>query len=368
MLFSAYHEIQSPTTVDSAVWASLLPDEPACLVILRKTVLDIYAVGRAESSASSPRAQLRLISTTSLAEPVADIRAVSLRGRAARAAGAPAGVTALAMTLRDARVSIVGLDPATLRLRTLALVNLEEGGVGAGAGAARAKAPRAVPCSALALSCALRADPAGRALAFQPFDDQLCVIPFAGDDALDSWAGTAEDDDAVNVSVEGGGADGDDDGSGDARKLTRAILDPPYVIDLASIGNSLDGAGFGGGFGVTDMVFLHEKSGAAGGHAGAPAIALLLHPRMSSAARASSLSYTGVLVVLSLNAGKDSSLCLWQRDGLPTDVSGVHRYYFICVYVCARARHLTPRRRLSPPTHRRTHSSPCQLPRAVSSS
>jgi hypothetical protein len=343
-IFSAYHEIVSPTTVESAVWATLLPNEPAYLVLLRKTVLDIYAVGSAESvgSASEPRAQLRLISTTALAEPVADLRAIPLRGRAARAAGAPAGVSVLAMTLRDARVSVVGLDPATLRLRTLALVNLEVGGVGAGAGAARARAPRAVPCSALALSCALRVDPGGRALAFQPYDDQLCVIPFAGDDALDAWVGTAEDDD---VGVSAGGGDGgeeagggaDDDGSAEAKKLTRAILDPPYVIDLSSIGNSLDGAGFGGGFGVTDMAFLCDRGGAAGGHAGAPAIALLLHPRMSSAARASSLSYTGVLVVLSLNAGKDSNLILWQRDGLPSDVShrlGAHeRATRVCVLV-----------------------------------
>ena len=56
------------------------------------------------------------------------------------------------------------------------------------------------------------------------------------------------------------------------------------------------------------------------GYAGAPALALLLHPRMTSAARASSLSFTGVLVVLSLNAGKSSNLVLWQRDGLPADV------------------------------------------------
>jgi hypothetical protein len=245
--FSAYHELQSSTSVEACAWVPLLPGNVPQLVILRRSVIDVYEVGTAGVDAdagaaaeAAPSAQLRLLATFPLAEPAADLKGVVLRGRAARAAGGAgrASVGALLLSFRDARVSLIALDAGTLRLVTLAMLDFDERGVGAGAGGLRVRAPRAHPTSAMALSHAMRVDADGRAVAFQPVDDTIVVMPLASEDALelggDTWAGDA----AAPIAAGSGGG-------GATALLTRSVFERPFCIDLATLSGA-GGDGVGG--------------------------------------------------------------------------------------------------------------------------
>jgi hypothetical protein len=335
-MFTAYHEIQSATTVEASVWARLLPEGAPLLCVLRRTSVDVFSVG---ASQPQSRAQLRSVASFPLHEPACDMVAVPLSPRASAVAYGcvppPAGVQALLLTLRDARMALVALDPFSLRLRSLALLNLEEGGTGPGCSSTVARRLRMVPCSRMAQRGAARVDPSGRAAAWQPFDDQLVVVPLVGGGDSAGGGGLSAGEAAAGWAVEGavsgvGGGGGGGGGGGVApaaseaeasaalaaaqESLTRAVVGRPYVLDLATLGTGPDGRGYGGGNGVTDLAFL-----SGGGAAGAPLAALLLHPRVSSASRASALQLTGCLLGVSLSLTGGAPLVLWERDGLPTD-------------------------------------------------
>lgn len=339
MSLAVYHEVQAATTAERAVWASLLDGQAPQLCVLRKGVLDVYAVGSADGSGGGslpPRAQLRVLCSLTLHEPAADVVAVTLSGRAAAAVtrGVPR-IQALLLTLREARVAVVALDPFTLQLSVLALVNLEEGGLGPGCSSVTASKGRVLQSSALALSCELRVDPDGRCAAFQPYDDQLAVLPFVGDVVAgmggedDDWAGLdaeAEDDAAV-APVGGapvGGAPPDESARVSAKqdRFTRVVLRQPFVVGLEALEGAGGSAGSGaavagvaplsGGLGLTDIAFLH-------GFPVSPVAALLVHPRITSAARAASLMHTGALVAVTLDCTTRTALVQWRREGLPHD-------------------------------------------------
>lgn len=366
MSFTAHLPLGAATGVVAAAWARLLEGVPEThLVTARGEHIDCYALRRAaccpppassSSSLSLPSAsppalsrdagqddakqsvrhsgvgaQLQLVATAHVAARIESICAVRLTGSAAASVtGRRGGVNALLVTAKHAKASLLALDPFTMRLKTLAMLNFGADATGPGSWV-RGEATATQPSGLAALSVAI-ADPDSRVAAMMVYDDQLAVLPlrravegledvedadFGTDEALAVPASRREGSDDAGPRGENAplpAGDSAADGSSDAAAQavaamdaqTRAVFRRPYIVDTASLGP----AGLAGS--VRDAAFLH-------GYNVEPALALLVARGVTSAARLASLSHTCTLAAVSIDVHTRLSPVLWQHDGLPHD-------------------------------------------------
>jgi hypothetical protein len=307
MSFSLFKELQSPTGAEHAVWARLLPAAPPLLVVARGTVLDAFSVQAVDDAEgrAAPAAQLRLLESFQLAGDVRGLCVLPLSGRAAASVAGLKSMDVLVVSFAHAKVSYIGLDPFSHKLCTLGMLNFEEHGVGPGCSVQGRQQARQQ--TGLAQTGEARADPAGRAVALFPYDDQLAVITVRRtveglDDAEDkdleedAAAAAAEADEAAAAAVR-------------QDRETLSLLHKPYVLNLREVGQGLSGTGLGGT--VRDAAFLH-------GYSVAPTLAVLVTTAITNASRLASLAHTASLAALSLDSAGTATV-LWQRDGLPAD-------------------------------------------------
>jgi hypothetical protein len=314
-----YTELQSPTIVECSCWARFIPTLPGAspwqLVVARSSVLDVYRIGELCNSKSS-LAQLQLIASFPLAGSVAAIEKVCLSGQGARAVADIDEIDAVMLSFKDAKVSLVALDPYSHTLRTLAMLNFEEGGIGPGAGLATGKMLYRNPLGLAEHAAGLRVDPYMRCAVIVPYDEEIAVMPFTSkdydnsglhdnivEDNIDTGTITRLQTETAVVEAE-------------QEKRTRTIFGKPYIIemrDVASAGAEAQGASDSSSFlrgRIPDMCFLDGCR--------LPTLAVLIERVPVTSKRLATVQHTFTLAALSLDTDQKTTVD-WQHDGLPHD-------------------------------------------------
>lgn len=302
MSFSLYKELHSATAGSCSSWARLLPGNVPQLVACRGTVLDIWTVGDGihTTGDTDSRAQLQLLATFTLAGNVASLEIVRLSKRAAASVARQAELEAILLTFKDAKVSLVGLDPFSLKLKSLAMLNFEEGALGPGC-TVQARRPY-LHAAGAASTASIRVDPDMRCAAIVPYDEQIAVIPFTKEvEGLDELDSELEDDAAKAEAAQDESARV----AAEQERLTRAIFRKPYIIEMKDVGVGLAGK-------IPDMALLH-------GYSVEPTLCVLVERALTTAARLASLQHTYSLCAISLDLQTQNTPVVWQKDGLPHD-------------------------------------------------
>ena len=392
MSFAIVKELAPPSAVDGAAWARLLAGSAeSFLAVARGSVLDVYRLGAeggappspqpagdSDSAATSPPVRLQLVTSTALSGNIASIRAVTLAGRAAAAvarcapvaessdhdaygdellggpssnsSGEASSLQALLLTFAPGKVAVVGLDPFSVSLRTLAMLNLEDGALGPGCSVTAPPRETLIQRGLAGLAQAA-VDPLQWAIAMLVTDDVLAVIPLRrggmheeeegdednsssgiGDGALANSRGLYASATAAAAASGGDAAEAAGAAAEAMDRLTKRVLGTPYLVRLRDVGRrsasdnlGLDTgtSGMGGLEGeVRDVAFLH-------GYRIEPALGVLVSKGFASTSRLASLGHNTTFAAVTVDAsasagsvgpgGRRAPVPLWRYDGLPHD-------------------------------------------------
>lgn len=197
-MLALYHETQAPSAVRGSVWFRPTSSDAPLLAVARSAGLDVYRVHAVPANATPSKVtgpippQLHLVTSVEFSGSVRSLEVLTLSGSAARAAGgsdaaAESGQDALLLTFEGAKTSLLGLDPFSLTLKTLAMLNFDEAATGPGSGVRGLRMSIQQP-GVLGESPA-RVDPLNRMAAVGVYDGQIAMLPVAG-----SAAGGLDDD------------------------------------------------------------------------------------------------------------------------------------------------------------------------------
>lgn len=307
MAYALHKELLSPTGVEQAVWGRVFGSRaaPPQLIVSRGTVLDIHELRSFGGSQPSMYSQLHTLASFQFEADILDLQVLTLSGRGAALAASVQELDVLAITFANGRLSVVALDPFAFKLRTLAMLNFDENGIGAGCSVQGKQLYR--ESLGVAATGALRVDPEHRVLCFMPYDNQLAVIP-----VRKALEGIDETDDKDFADEAAAAVAGDEAAAAalEQDKLTRRLLHKPFMLNLKDIGMGIAGPGIVGH--VADMSFLH-------GYSVQPALAVLVQTALTTSARLASLQNTTTVAAVSLDATGSATPVVWQKDGLPHD-------------------------------------------------
>lgn len=202
----------------------------------------------------------------------------------------------LLLSFAEARLALVGFDPFSEQLRTLALLNFEDGATGPGSLVTASRGGRLSFPGAGGASVA-RVDHASRCAVMLVYGNQLVVLPFRKPHlGLDE----EEEEDAG-----GAGAGGAADTAGGIQLDEMGLLNSqltrtPYVVNLEE-------QGLGGR--VIDYCFLEGYF--------QPTLLLLLEPNESHVRRLAFNPHSCRVVAISLDLARRQQPVIWSKEGLP---------------------------------------------------
>jgi hypothetical protein len=350
MNHALYREVQSPTSVEHAVWGRLLTPDSLNLATASNNTLAIYSLGTLSYGVNLPTAssdaefqdasQLQLLRSFNLHGIIGSMQVLKLPESTSIRLCGRAELEVLVLGFADSRVSVLVLDPTMLDFKTLALFNFEDEGVSPGVFFPNFK--KALHQDGIAGTGRVVVDPASRAVATVAYNNQIVFMPLRLQDSSSTFTPVLETQHisameaaaAIRASFDRSAAfnaavvdaslresllDAVASAAVQQDANTLSVFQKPFIVDLETVGayGDSDDFGVGGTIGgvsgtIRDVCFLR-------GYDLKPAVAILVERVPTSASRLDSLRNTCTLVVLSVDARTERVTVLWRKDRLPHD-------------------------------------------------
>ncbi|KAL3099044.1 hypothetical protein niasHS_001032 [Heterodera schachtii] len=276
-MYSLLHETDGATSVNFSAWGNFLPGPGKQLVTVCAKCIKFYRlnpffVPTDGFAGQPPTVRLECLLSFTLMAPVRSLAVVRLKFSADCC-------DSLAMTFDDAKLSIVGVNPATMALTTISLHSIEDEFLRDGYTDENIHQPE------------LRADPEHRCCAFTVYGRHLAVVPFNIAELVRQQSSTVSTREETKLYNQ--------------QQQQQQMLLQSYTIKLRSLDERLDN--------VLDMCFLHGYY--------EPTLLFLYEPIQTTAGRACVRYDTVAILAVSMNIKDRVHAVVWHFDGLPMTVA-----------------------------------------------